>query len=423
MKILVVGSSRRANWQSLGTIEENLMSSYLTLPAPFKIETVELDTTNLLDQFRALNQLSNKIRKLNPDRLVLLGHNPHASQILRTLRRLHADLPPTLVHIFGDFSYFSELWMQASEDLEGIPLHLIAASERSRALMATCCGKGASLAVVPPPIDKARFSFDAELRSRIRAELNVDEDEKVLLYVGRLHLQKGFDLILKLFSEISNLRATLVVGGLHDDSGIPMFNISMPLGYQFQKFSRLAQSFGLNHGSKMRYLGDLSYGSLCGLYCAADINLSLSLFHDEDFGLTPIEAGSCGLPSILTDWGGYSSYSKFESVSVCPVHLKANSLDVDIEPARTALRRHLESSHDTATRIQTQASFHAQFSRAAAARKLVEVLNEPIERFPGFSPVLAEFVEFRRQGHARRNPISHPAYKNLYKFYATTVEN
>jgi hypothetical protein len=42
-----------------------------------------------------------------------------------------------------------------------------------------------------------------------------------------------------------------------------------------------------------------------GLWAAADIFTSLSDNVQESFGLTPIEAMACGLPSVVTDWDGY----------------------------------------------------------------------------------------------------------------------
>jgi hypothetical protein len=43
---------------------------------------------------------------------------------------------------------------------------------------------------------------------------------------------------------------------------------------------------------------------LPGIYGIADVFLNLTLHHDENFGYGQIEAMSCGLPVVGTDWGG-----------------------------------------------------------------------------------------------------------------------
>ena len=36
-----------------------------------------------------------------------------------------------------------------------------------------------------------------------------------------------------------------------------------------------------------------------------DVFVSLSVHQDENFGYAPIEAMACGVPAVVTDWGGY----------------------------------------------------------------------------------------------------------------------
>ena len=44
------------------------------------------------------------------------------------------------------------------------------------------------------------------------------------------------------------------------------------------------------------------------IYNACDCFVSLSTYHDEDYGMSVIEALSCGLPLVLSDWAGYSGF-------------------------------------------------------------------------------------------------------------------
>src|SRR5690606_31308639 len=51
--------------------------------------------------------------------------------------------------------------------------------------------------------------------------------------------------------------------------------------------------------------------------------ISLSTHNDEDFGMSPAEAALCGLPLILSDWGGYSSFKNWikEDCTLIPLNL------------------------------------------------------------------------------------------------------
>ncbi|MCG2691806.1 glycosyltransferase, partial [Microgenomates group bacterium] len=56
-------------------------------------------------------------------------------------------------------------------------------------------------------------------------------------------------------------------------------------------------------GGQVEFLGQVSDGELVQLYAGAKAFLALS--QDEDFGITPVEAMSCGCPVIAFNGGGY----------------------------------------------------------------------------------------------------------------------
>jgi Glycosyl transferases group 1 len=55
---------------------------------------------------------------------------------------------------------------------------------------------------------------------------------------------------------------------------------------------------------KVRFVGHKERGELCDLYNIADLVINMTLHHDENFGLSQVEAMACGTPVIGTNWGG-----------------------------------------------------------------------------------------------------------------------
>lgn len=84
-------------------------------------------------------------------------------------------------------------------------------------------------------------------------------------------------------------------------------------------------------------------------YNGSDVFVSLSLYHDEDFGYSPLEALSCGTPVVCTNWGGYrdfkKSLDKSHSVELIDVSLEENFLIVDNSATEKKLLKSLKNSN------------------------------------------------------------------------------
>lgn len=125
-------------------------------------------------------------------------------------------------------------------------------------------------------VDPVRFHPDAERRRTMRETLGIDADETCLLYVGRLHREKGLSELLTAFRALRRRRPEtrlLIVGP--DDGGFA---------------AQLAAEPGVVH---------IGYTSAVESYMmAADVFCLPS--HREGFGLVLIEAGACGLPVVAS---------------------------------------------------------------------------------------------------------------------------
>lgn len=120
------------------------------------------------------------------------------------------------------------------------------------------------------------------LRARFAAP-----DEKLVLLVGRLVYEKGFQLALDalqpIIEDLGNVRFLVAGSGTHE-----------------QELKKQAEQLGLmEHGTFMGWIGD---DVLHSLYRIADLCVVPSLY--EPFGLVALEAMASGCPCIVADTGG-----------------------------------------------------------------------------------------------------------------------
>jgi glycosyltransferase involved in cell wall biosynthesis len=142
--------------------------------------------------------------------------------------------------------------------------------------------------VIPLGIDTRSFTHDPEFRTRIRADLNIRPNTVVIGAVGHFGREKGVDVVLQAFAELSrrapNLDAVLVIlgDGTHR---------------QRETTRRLAAAFPAGRVILAGYRSDISKW-----YSAFDVMLHAP--RQEAFGLAVIEAMAANLPVVATRVGG-----------------------------------------------------------------------------------------------------------------------
>jgi glycogen synthase len=127
---------------------------------------------------------------------------------------------------------------------------------------------------------------DATELERLRAQFAAP-DEKLVLLIGRLVYEKGFQLALeampRVLEELPDARFLVAGSGTHE-----------------QELRRQASDLGLDaHGTFLGWIGD---DVLHSLYRIADVCVVPSIY--EPFGLVALEAMASGCPCIVADTGG-----------------------------------------------------------------------------------------------------------------------
>lgn len=157
--------------------------------------------------------------------------------------------------------------------------------------------------VVPVPVDELFFHPETAGRSLMRHRLGVGEAAELIVYPGRINVQKNLHGLLRAFAVVrrSRPRAHLVLAG--PDDRVVQGEFGVPnTGYR-QYLDRLANSLGVN--AEVVFIGELERSELADLFFAADLACSLSFYHRENFGLALAEAQAAGLPVVASAWAGH----------------------------------------------------------------------------------------------------------------------
>jgi glycogen(starch) synthase len=155
------------------------------------------------------------------------------------------------------------------------------------------------VSVIPNGIDPEDLSpqDSAELR-RLRGEF-AEPDQKLVLLIGRLVYEKGFQLALeampKLIDDVPGTRFLVAGSGTHE-----------------AELHKQSDELGLGeHGTFLGWIGD---DVLHSLYAIADVCVVPSIY--EPFGLVALEAMASGCPCIVADTGGLREVVPHEEVGL-----------------------------------------------------------------------------------------------------------
>jgi D-inositol-3-phosphate glycosyltransferase len=149
------------------------------------------------------------------------------------------------------------------------------------------------VAVIPLGVDLERFRPGA--KQDARGELGL-EDERIILFVGRIEPLKGVDILINAASLLeSDVECTvLVVGG--DEASQA----------EVAELRDLARDRGIEH--RVAFVGAVDHEKLPLYYNAADVCVVPS--HYESFGLVAVEAMASGVPVVASRVGGLTGTVK-----------------------------------------------------------------------------------------------------------------
>jgi glycosyltransferase involved in cell wall biosynthesis len=401
MKLAFIYSFQQSSWKSCQTITKNLRATYKSLTPVSNQKDFDLnDQTSLYD----ILLTAQEIAAFTPDQIVILDHKPHPYKILDLLYKSYTakkikKLPQIIIHIFGDFTLYGAQWLKIEKTLKHFSVKFVCASDSQKELVGKFLkNKKTGLYKCPFPVDANEFYFDEKLRNKNRKELGFTDAQNLYIYTGRLSLQKKIlDLILdfSLYLKMSKDDAYLFLAGDFDDLGNPFKGIYSREGLYFLSYAKLMESLSDDAKKRIRYVGNLSTEELQALYSSADHFVSMSAHNDEDYGMSPAEALSTGLPCVLSDWAGYQSF-KFSSDNQCfliKTSLENNKIGYDkAQFLKTLVNLNKSIEENRKNRVELQAINTKYLSVVNNKAVIKNIIEDKIAPFSGFTPLLKELA-------------------------------
>ncbi|MBX5470118.1 MAG: glycosyltransferase family 4 protein [Thermoleophilaceae bacterium] len=228
------------------------------------------------------------------------------------------------------------------------------------------------IAVIPNGIDPSELVPVDDLDT-LRARF-AKPDEKLLLLVGRLVYEKGFQLALealpRLIERLPNVRFIVAGSGTHEEA-----------------LRKQASELGLDdYGTFLGWIGD---DVLHSLYRIADLTVVPSIY--EPFGLVALEAMASGCPCLVADTGGLREVVPNENVG-----LRFHSRD---PRSLGEMAERLLSDDALRERLVAEAQEHVlSFDWADVARQVAEVYRETVAESARYAGGSSRRLAERRAG-------------------------
>ncbi len=274
-----------------------LTGEVLTHPVNKNIELISIELDKALSLPKAYFKLSKLIRRYNPD--VVHSHMVHANIIMRIVRVMN---PMTkLISTAHNSNEGGKLRMLAyrlthhfSDTSTNVSQEATAAFEAMRAVPVN------GMKTVYNGIDLNRFTYDVNAKSELAEELNVTDDYKIILAIGRFSEQKDYPNLLnaiQLFKAENETPFKLLIAG--DGDLRP-------------SIEQLINELGIE--DDVILLGRRS--DIPKLMSAADLFVLSSRY--EGFGLVVAEAMACECLVVATDCGGVAEVLNNSEFLVSP---------------------------------------------------------------------------------------------------------
>jgi mannosylfructose-phosphate synthase len=232
------------------------------------------------------------------------------------------------------------------------------------------------LRMIPPGYDDTRFYPVGEAtRQAVRRRFGFDG--KIVLSLGRLARNKGYDLLIRAFAEVAarqeDAQLYLAIGG---------DRLEPAEAHILATCQRMVAELEL--GQRVTFAGYVPEADMADLYRAADVFVMPSRY--EPFGMTAVEAMASGTPTVVTTHGGLFRELRFGVDGLFADPLDAADLGVTIlkvlqyPPLAERLSRY---GGETA---------RSSFTWSAVAQQLLAAIDRPpaIARLNAVRPVLRE---------------------------------
>ena len=387
-KLFVLKSPKKHFWLSCQVIEDHFLKAFEKSDLP--VEELLIDQKLNPGQLEAFQKLNGRIH------LFFLSDILNYQDICQQLKDLQLTNIIYYIPVYGNMTMEVYRWLGLDELLRDREVYLLGASPRSCQQIKRFTNE-ASIEYVP-------YCFEEGLIPKT-PHPTID-----LVYAGRITPQKNVLELLLTFREAHAFNPDLrlhIAGEFHDR----MYHLH---GYkvEIEKFKEAVKAALSSPG--VIYHGQLGQSQLLELYSNCDYFVSMSTYHDEDFGMSACQAASQGLKLILSDWGGHGAFKK-------NAHMV--SVTVDIYNIPKISRGELKKILATIKKPEKDESrqFQERFSYESFILHMKNLMQKKPLKFGGMSDLYKHYAALATKtfpfANTERQQESHDFYLSIYDSY------
>lgn len=384
-KIIIFKSTTEHFWYSCRIIESHILNAFKQSSLSYEIYEVNESLT------------SSQINNLKEENAVL--HFYFLSDFLKQqeicLQLKTASIRGTYyIPIYGNMTVEIYRWISLGSLLKDQKVFLLGASHRS-------CRQ--IHAFVDAEVVEVPFCFETPV-----SRTNSSSEKINLVYAGRITPQKNILELLQAFHEAFefNPKLHLHIAGQFHDRKFHLHGYSLDL----KKYNEDVLSL-INHPG-ISFHQNLNQDELLKLYSGSDYFISMSTYHDEDFGMSACQAGVIGLGLILSDWGGQAAYK--ENSKFVPVTVNDMSLPEINKMKLTKTLVGLKSSSPSV-------SYRDHFSYPAFIQNLYKLISSEPRPFNGLTPLYEQYAKLGLMtfpfANLEKSPTKKAFYLDIYQSY------
>lgn len=419
MKLGLLYSFNDSIWFSVEKILNNLLKSYNLIYS--EDELVHFDY-NFDLEYTDLNELTSKIKKSGIKKLIVIDHLPHPAVLLHRLGKDYLqELDEVIFHIYGDFTLNFSEWFTMDKLLQGVNVKFLCASDKQVRLVSNFVNNKNQIFKLPFPVDEKEFHYKSKDQN-FKKKYGMKDEDHLFIYVGRVSMQKRIQELVSTFMKLKSEghlkeSSKLMILGGFDEIGFPFAGIKNAHGEFFRKTMSEIEKFPENLQKSIIFAGRIKNSEIINYINYADTFVSISTYHDEDYGMAVAEALCCGIPSILTDWAGYSSFhldalDKF--TKMVPVSLGKDQIDIDYKKLEDSFIEAEGVQLDSKTKEQNAEIFSNSFGIKAVSKILKDIHEQASESFTGYSPLMVKMSKFDRQEGLTFYAKARKSFKDCY---------
>lgn len=209
-------------------------------------------------------------------------------------------------------------------------------------------------------VDKFNRTISKEERKELRKKLGLQEDDFVVLYVGRLIQVKG---ILELMQSVLSI----------NDKHVKLLGIgSANFGkWTLSPYERKVKKLAKNHSERIIFTGYIDNKELYKYSLLADIQCVPSLW-EEAAGLVAIEAMAEGIPTIVTNSGGMIEYVNKNTSLI----IERKDIIANLKRAICYMKEHSEIRQHMSENSKIQSK---KYNEAIYYKNFVDIINKIID--------------------------------------------